>query len=217
VEQDVTRKYRLAPRSADIGIAALDALPVRQRSMGILEALRDETGYTVSLGVLDGREVLYVDRARGYGAGQREIDLGVLGLRAGWWLPAHLTSTGKLLLAYLPESEQWERVEQIDLREYGTHAMSTQAVLIEELQRIRNQELALSDRELAEPLLSIAAPVAGVDGTVTAALAVEAHTAAITADGLARQVGLRLMATATRLSESLGRQTQPREQGGAKT
>ncbi len=204
LEQSAGRKYSLAPRAANSGINALEVLPARRASRGLLERLRDDTRRTVSLGVLQGTEVLYVERVRGYGAGQREIDLGILGLRAGWLLPAHLTYLGKLLLAYLPESRRKERVRQLELRRrHGPNAITTRARFTEELERIRERGLALSDRELVEHLVSIAAPIKDAEGAVVAALAVEVHTAATTPARLIDQLAGALESTAAGLSERL--------------
>ena len=52
----------------------------------------------MNLAVLDGPEILYVDRARSFRRGQSKIDLG---LAVGSRLPAYCTLMGKMLLAYL--------------------------------------------------------------------------------------------------------------------
>jgi IclR family pca regulon transcriptional regulator len=195
LEQDAARKYRLASHAADIGIAALDSHPVRRRSRAHLEQLRDETGFTASLGVLLDDELFYLERVRGYGRGQHEIDLGILGLRAGCRMPAHRTAMGKLLLASLPEAEQRERIARLKLTRGGPRPVSKTA-LRTEFQGIPTAGLAVSDRELSPALLSIAAPVRGDDGAVVAALAVEAHAATVTLDDLVRSVGPRLTFTA---------------------
>jgi IclR family transcriptional regulator, pca regulon regulatory protein len=215
LEQSGDRKYRLAAQAGNVGINALAVLPVGRASRGLLERLRDETRRTVSLGVLQGTEVLYVERVRGFGAGQREIDLGILGLRAGWRLPAHRTSLGKLLLAYLPEPQRKERVRQLELRRGAPNAITTKAKLAEELERIRERGLALSDRELVEQLVSIAAPVRDAEGAVVAALALETHTAATTSGQMISQLAAALESTAARLSEHLseGMQSGKRNDG----
>ena len=144
-------------------------------------------------------ELFYLDRVRGYGRAQREIDLGILGLRAGCRLPAHRTAMGKLLLASLPELEQQERIARLELTRGGPRPV-TKTALRKELQGIAIEGLAVSDRELSPALLSIAAPVRDDDGAVVAALAVEAHTATVTLNDLVRDVGPRLTFTAVHLT-----------------
>ena len=103
LEQGASRKYRLGLRVTDLGMSALNSTGLREHAQPYLEELRQRSSYTVSLAVLDGPEVLYVDQARSFrrGPGQSNIDV-----RTGSRLPAYCTAMGKLLLANLPESDQ---------------------------------------------------------------------------------------------------------------
>jgi IclR family pca regulon transcriptional regulator len=97
--QGAARKYRLTLRVTSLGMSALNSTSLREHAHPYLEELRQRTSYTTNLGVLDGTEVLYVDRARSFRRGQSKIDLG---LQAGSRLPAYCTALGKLLMANLP-------------------------------------------------------------------------------------------------------------------
>jgi DNA-binding IclR family transcriptional regulator len=103
LEQGPSRKYRLASRASDVGLALLDSMEIRQVAREPLRELRAQTGRTASLGVLWGSEVVYIDRWQGSRPGQYAIDVGTgLGTR----LPVHCSAAGKALLAGLPEAEQ---------------------------------------------------------------------------------------------------------------
>src|ERR1700677_1631534 len=86
LEQGSSRKYRLGLRVTDLGMSALDSTRLREHSHPELEELRQLTSYSTSLGVLDGVEVLYVDRVRSFRRGQANIDLN---LHTGSRLPAY--------------------------------------------------------------------------------------------------------------------------------
>src|SRR5580692_10977451 len=75
LEQGASRKYRLGLRVTDLGMSALNSTGLREHSRPYLEELRQRTSYTTGLGVLDGVDVLYVDRVRSYRRGQSKIDL----------------------------------------------------------------------------------------------------------------------------------------------
>ena len=75
LEQGASRKYRLGLRVTDLGMSALNSTGLREHARPYLEELRQRTSYTVSLSVLDGPEILYVDRARSFRRGQGKIDL----------------------------------------------------------------------------------------------------------------------------------------------
>jgi IclR family pca regulon transcriptional regulator len=99
LEQTPMRRYRLARRSAELGLAMLGSLPLRRHALPVMRRLREATARTVSLAVLDGQEVLYLERLRGCGRGQYEIDQ-LLG--AGTRARAKSTAGGMVLLADVP-------------------------------------------------------------------------------------------------------------------
>src|SRR6202167_2024527 len=95
LEQAASRKYRLGLRVTDLGMSALNSTGLREHAHPYLEELRQRTSYTSSLAVLDGAEVLYVDRVRSFRRGQGKIDLD---LHTGSRLPPYRTPMGQLLL-----------------------------------------------------------------------------------------------------------------------
>ncbi len=103
LEQGRSRKYRLGLRVTDLGMSALNATGLRENVHPFLEELRERTGYTIGLAVLDGAEILYVDRARSWRRAERETDLG---LYPGSRMPSYCTAMGKVMLAHLPEEVQ---------------------------------------------------------------------------------------------------------------
>src|SRR5436190_3284007 len=98
-----TRKYRLGPRVVDLGLSAINSMELREISAPHLQQLSDETGHTVNMAILDGSDIVYIERCRTSGPGQREIDLA---LHVGSRLPAYCTSMGKVLLANLEPARQ---------------------------------------------------------------------------------------------------------------
>jgi IclR family transcriptional regulator, pca regulon regulatory protein len=69
LEQGASRKYRLGLRVTDLGISALNSTGLREHAHAYLEELCRRTSYTASLAVLDGPEIVYVDRARSFRRG----------------------------------------------------------------------------------------------------------------------------------------------------
>jgi IclR family transcriptional regulator, pca regulon regulatory protein len=95
LEQALTRRYRLTRRCAEPGLAVLGALGPMRAAPPILRELRRRTGRTVSLAVLDGDRVLYLQRLRGFARGQYQLEKG---LGAGSRLQAGDTAAGRALL-----------------------------------------------------------------------------------------------------------------------
>ncbi len=109
LEQDASHKYRLRLRVTALGISALNSTGLREHARPYLEELRHRTSYTTSIAVLDGSEIVYVDRARSFRRGQNKIDLN---LRPGSRLPSYCTAMGKVLLANLPKLDQRELINR---------------------------------------------------------------------------------------------------------
>jgi len=201
LDQGASRKYHLGLRVTELGMSAMNATGLREHAHPYLEELCQRTSYTSSLAVLDGGEILYVDRARSLRRGQDRIDLG---LRPGSRLPAYCTAMGKLLLAHLPESEQRELIGQMKLTKCGPNTITGKQALRDELDGIHDEGLAVNDQELATDLHSIAAPVRNEASEVAAAISLAAHTSVISLSKMVDALSPHLISTADRISARLG-------------
>jgi IclR family pca regulon transcriptional regulator len=197
-----SHKYRLGLRVADLGMSALNATGLKEHAHPSLEELRQTSGYTVSMAVLDGADIRYLDRLPSFRREQAKVDLD---LRPGSALPAHRTAMGKVLLAHLPEDELRRRID--GLGEPVGHAQQTVAgkgALRLELAQVREAGLAVNGKEHASELLSIAVPVRNDVGDVVAAIDMTARAGTISRDQLLDAFRAHLIATADRISARLG-------------
>ena len=201
LEQGASRKYRLGLRVTDLGMSALNSTGLREHAQPYLEELRQRSSYTVSLGVLDGPETLYVDQARSFrrGPGQSNVDV-----RTGSRLPAYCTAMGKLLLANLPEADQRELLSQIKLSKQGPNSITSKKALREELDQVLDASFAVDDEEVAKDLYSIAAPVRNEARQVVAAVDISVPSSVISLGELVDALGPHLVSTADRISARLG-------------
>jgi IclR family transcriptional regulator, pca regulon regulatory protein len=156
LEQDSKRRYRLAHNAARAGMALIETLRRENPARAILEDLREQTGHTVSLGLLDRAQVLYVYRLHAHGPGQYETD-GELGV--GSYAPAHSTAIGRALLSSLIESELCDLFAQ--LCRYGSEpgAVPVDTSLVGEIEQVKRERIAVCDGEYPTGARSIAAPV----------------------------------------------------------
>jgi IclR family pca regulon transcriptional regulator len=167
LEQDHARRYRLAARAADLALALLESMPLRAVAREPVRELRDAVGYTVGLAIRDGSQMLYTERFHGRRRGQWAVDEG---LGVGTRQPLSCTAAGKALLAHLPEEEGESLLKQLPLPRRGPGSITSKKALREQLQRVREEGLALADEELAAGLRAIAAPVRDEEGVVLAAV-----------------------------------------------
>jgi IclR family transcriptional regulator, pca regulon regulatory protein len=201
LEQGAKRKYRLGLRVSDLGMSKLNSTGLRGDSRSYLTELRELTSYTVSLAVLHGTEILYVDRARSFRRGQYKIDLN---LRVGSQLPAYCTSMGKVLLANLSEDEQRDLIGSMTLARRGPNTITSKKALYAELEHVREEGFAVNDEELTAGLISVAAPVWKESREVIAAINMTAHTSMIELEQLVDELLPHLLSTAGRVCARLG-------------
>lgn len=201
LEQSRSRKYRLGLRVTDLGMSALNSTGLREHVHPVLQELRQRTGYTVGLAVLDGTEILYVDRARSWRRGRREADFG---LHPGSRMPAHCTAMGKVLLAYLPDHVQRELIAQMKLTRNGPSTITSKQTLRAELERVAREGFAVNDQELRPGLHAIAVPVRDESREVIASVGIAASPEAISLADLTEALKPHLISTAARISSRLG-------------
>lgn len=151
LKQDGNRRYVLAGHAASAGMAVINTVRLESRARAILEDLREQTGHTASIGLLDRARVLYVYRLHGHRTGQYEADGS---LRAGAYVPAHSTIIGKALLASLIESEFRSLLQTM----CPSIERDTATWLADEIERVRLKGIAFGD-EHTPRARSVAAPV----------------------------------------------------------
>jgi IclR family pca regulon transcriptional regulator len=202
LQQDAeTRKYRLGPRVLDLGFSAINSMELRHVSAPHLQLLSDSTGHTVNMAVLDGADIVYIERCQSSRAERREIDLN---LHIGSRLPAYCTSMGKVLLAFLPADELKSALAGVQFAQRGPNTITAKSELQRELERVREQGLAVNNEELAYGLRSIAAPVHAQTGEVVAAINVAVHRSPASLDELVEKLGPALERTAADISARIG-------------
>jgi IclR family pca regulon transcriptional regulator len=202
LQQDAeTKRYRLGPRVLDLGFAAINSMDIREISVPHLQALSDSTGFTVNLAILDGTDVVYIERCRTSRSGQRQIDLN---LHVGSRLPAYCTAMGKALLAFVPDDRFDEILDQVELVARGPNTITERPALRAEMERIRTMGVAVNNEELAYGLRSIAAPIRSTSGDVVAALNLAVHRSMVSMDDLIERYGPTVKRTADAISAEIG-------------
>lgn len=163
-----SKRFRLTLRVVDLGLHAIGRSDLRELARPILRSLVGEITEAASVGVLDGGDVLYVERVR---AGLTRLGVDI---RIGTNIPATSGVIGHAILAFLAPAEL-ERVLAIKPRR-GELAVSqfSSAELRRTLETVRQQGYAMQDSAFGNGLRILAAPVLDVDGYPLAAVSVAA-------------------------------------------
>lgn len=163
---DEERLYGLGPSAHELSGAYLRQEPLARIGRRVVEAMVDEVGESGHLAVLHGRDVLYVIEERARNRPSLVTDVGVR-------IPAHLTASGRAILAELPAAQ---------LRAlYGTAAdftarteqpgPTTPQELRRLLAEVRSDGLARESGEVSEGMASVAAVVRDHTGWPAASVA----------------------------------------------
>lgn len=201
LEQGKSRKYRLTLGVTKLGLSTLNATSLEEHAHPYMQDLATGCGYPISLAVLDGPEILYLDRVHSTRHRQNPTDLD---LHPESRLPVHCTAMGKVLLAHLPEPEQMKLLRTLKLSRETPNTITGKQALRDEIQQIALEGMAANDEELRTGQHAIAVPIRSAEQEVIAALAMTATTTAISPENLAEHLRPHLSATASRISARLG-------------
>jgi len=193
VERAPSGEYRIGPELVAIGGRRVGDL--RLLAGPLLGSLAEQTRETATLEVLAGSDVVILDETMG-----RHVVGSLPSVGTRW--PAHATSTGKVLLAYLGETEL-EALLVRPLARFTPRTITSPMALRRELGRVRQRGWAVSQEELEPGFVAVGVPVRRGDGRVAAALSVGGPRTRMTAERVGA-VAARLVEAAGRLSASLG-------------
>lgn len=154
--------YSLGPKLLELGYYALQQVHLARIARPYLEKLSEETGDAVHLGVLDGDEVLYLDKV----PGRRRV---LIGSRIGERQPIHSTGLGKAVALDLPE-ERWRELYINNTQTKGN--ASQLAVWLERMRTYARDGHAFDLEENEDQIRCVAAPVHGADGRIVASISV---------------------------------------------
>ena len=153
---------------------------LRHVALPVMSELRDVTGQTVNLAVLEGADVVFVAILRGEPASKPLA-------RVGGRLPAHATALGKAILAF-SQPDVVERVIQGGLEMRTPQTISEPSALLQELIGIRRLGVATEKEECANDRACAASPILGHGGVPIAAISVSGSVLNVVPDRIAPAV-----------------------------
>jgi IclR family KDG regulon transcriptional repressor len=132
--------------------SVLDRNRLRLEALPHLHALAKQTGERANLGILYRDRVLYI-------AGVEKPVLPTLYSRFGKSAPAHCSSLGKAILAFLPETDVRDLVEREPLTGHTSTTITSRGGFLKELSETRNRGYALDRAEHVPGSYCLAVPI----------------------------------------------------------
>ena len=164
---DSTR-FRLSLKVLDLGFNAIAHTDLRALVRPLLQSLVDQVNEAASCAVLEGGDVLYIERVR---AGFTRLGVDI---RIGTTIHAPITSIGRTILAFLPESQLERALAAAPRHPTPTVPVPDRATLDAMLATIRKDGYLVEESAMTPDLRLLAVPVIGADGWATGAISVVA-------------------------------------------
>jgi IclR family acetate operon transcriptional repressor len=190
-QEPQTGCYRATLRLWELGSGLVAHHPVKRAAAVFLQQLHQSTRETVSLTVLTGDDVLYLDKI----VSPRPIRFTS---RVGSRAPAPVTAGGKAMLAYEPEARAI--IRRARERMTAPRRVSPDS-LMRELEEVRRNGYATSS--YSPGVISFAAPIMARDGRAAAALSVSAPESRLT-QAKREQIIEQLLGTCAEIAERVG-------------
>jgi IclR family pca regulon transcriptional regulator len=186
--------FTAGPRMAALSSAFIDSSPLLVGCRPVLDRLHRSLKQTVSIGVFDEGEAVYVVRS--------ELERRwAVNLRLGARVPAYCSALGRVLLAYKPAPAIERYLEHTAFEAHTEHTVISAEKLRDLLAEVRRLGYAVVDRELDRNLRAVAAPVRNRRGQVIAAINVGANVADVSFKEIRARILPEMLAAAQELSE----------------
>lgn len=160
--EDDTGRYRIGLRMWELGALAPRGQALRETALPFLEDLSQVTRENAQLAVREGAEVVFVERL----AGPRAVPVLT---RVGGRFALTATGVGLVLLAHAP-AELQEEVIAAPVERHTPFTVTDPQRLRRMLADVRRLGFSVSDRQVTDDALSVAAPVHDARGRVVAAV-----------------------------------------------
>lgn len=147
-----TREVSVGARAFVLGARFINHDRLSREAMPVMRDLMQRTGHSTRLSVLDDDRILYLLGVEG----PMFVDTG---WRVGTWLPAHSTTAGRVLLAFLGEARAAQLLQKRNLARLTAHTVTDRKALDRILARVRSSGYDVQRNETTQGLGTIGAPV----------------------------------------------------------
>lgn len=163
-----TRRFRLTFKCLELGFNAIARSDLRSLGRPLLRAIVGERVEAASIGVLDGHEVVYIERIQ---AGLERL---AVDIRVGNRVPAFSSAIGRAILSRMPAATQRAILEANPPRRLTDRTLIDIDSILAQIAETTRLGYAFSDQETVTGLRVISAPIVDVDGVPVAAISAAA-------------------------------------------
>lgn len=199
LERDLRGRYSLGGRFLSLASSTRHQYDIGRLARAEMLKLSSELQVTCNIGVLDGHNIVYIEKVQDYSHPVR------LETHVGASMPAHATAMGKLLIAEMDPEDCQTWLESHEFKGLTARTRTNINDLKVDLQAYRRDGYTVDREEFSEGVTCIAAGVRDLSNTVVAAVSLTAISSRLLASGhTEQQLGQRVQTTARAISDKLG-------------
>lgn len=163
VEQRADGNYRLGMKFVELSSLYLNQVELKTEAQPYLRKLLQQSTQPVHLAVLEGADVIYIDKVE-------TIHSIRMYSQIGRRVPAYCTSMGKVLLSGLYDADIRARMSAVDYHAYTLNTITGLDQLLHEIEKVRMRCWAVDDEEYEMGIRCIGAPIRDYRGQIIAAV-----------------------------------------------
>lgn len=164
-KNEQNQKYRLGLKLFDLGNIVISQIEVRSVALPVMRELSEKTRETVTLNIASNGERVCIEKVESVEDIRNFVQIGMHN-------PLYLGASGKVLLAFLPEEEVAELLENLGEVRSAQGEMISKESLLKDINEIRIQGYAYTHGERNREAASISAPIFDHTGKLAAGIAV---------------------------------------------
>lgn len=159
-----SRNYYLGLKLFTLGSIVFSSFSIRKAASPHLSQLQSKTGETVFLGVLEGDNLVYIDK---WEDARRPIRFAS---DIGTHRPPRFGMLGQILMAFLEDEEVEKILKRNPLKAFTRKFIMDRKVFMAKLQKIRMQGFNVDEGEAIDGITGISAPIRDYSDKVIAAV-----------------------------------------------
>src|SRR5919106_1913254 len=185
VERDPQqKKYRIGSNAFYVGSGFI-AEGKQKKICQVMGRLVRDLKHTITLSVLDGASVLFVERVDGTERVKVTVDIGSR-------VPAYSSAAGKAMLSALTDQEIRERLKRTKFQRVTSKTLTSIERILARIHKVRDSGFATNDEESTPGLFAIAVPLKDQAGATFAGLGVAFPTGVLNTKEEQKKVARRL-------------------------
>jgi DNA-binding IclR family transcriptional regulator len=168
-QSKTTKLYGLGVRTLEIGMVSKREKYLRNAMAPFLMDLREKCNETVNAAMWEYNEIRYIFRLE-------SEEMLRISTSAGSRFPGYCAATGKIFLSYMSDEDirQIYGRKKSGLKKLTERSIGSVDALIQEIEKVRVNQLAIDDEETLVGVYCVAAPVLSPNGECVAAISISA-------------------------------------------